>query len=79
MRQFLNTLYINTPNSYLSSEGDNVKVMIDGECVGRLPLQNFESIVTFGYSGASAGLMQKCLKHGINMSFLSTKDSISDC
>lgn len=28
MRQLLNTLYINTPDSYLSSDGNNVVVKI---------------------------------------------------
>ena len=53
MRQLLNTLYINTPDSYLSSDGNNVVVKIKNNVVGRLPLQNFEAIVTFGYSGVS--------------------------
>lgn len=71
MRQLLNTLYINTPDSYLSSDGNNVVVKIKNNVVGRLPLQNFEAIVTFGYSGVSPSLMQKCLEQDISISFLS--------
>lgn len=71
MRELLNTLYVNTPNAYLASDGNNVKVIVDNECVGQVPLINFESIVTFGYSGASPSLMQKCLQQGIDISFIS--------
>ncbi|APG67114.1 type I-C CRISPR-associated endonuclease Cas1c [Lactobacillus delbrueckii subsp. lactis] len=71
MRQLLNTLYVNTPEAYLAADGNNVKVLIDQKCVGEVPLQNFESIVTFGYSGVSPGLMQKCLDQGISISFIS--------
>lgn len=76
MRQLLNTLYVNTPNAYLASEGNNVKIIIDQDCVGQLPLQNFESIVTFGYAGASSGLMQKCLNQGIALSFMQPNGQI---
>lgn len=71
MRQLLNTLYVNTPDSYLASDGNNVIIKIKNNVVGRLPLQNFESIVTFSYSGVSPSLMQKCLEQGIRISFLS--------
>lgn len=71
MRQLLNTLYITTPNAYLAADGNNVKVMIGQQCAGEVPLQNFESIVTFGYSGVSPALMQKCLDQGIPITFIS--------
>lgn len=71
MRQLLNTLYVTAPNTYLASEGNNVVVKINDEVIGQLPLQNFESIVTFGYSGVSPSLMQKCLTQGISITFLS--------
>lgn len=71
MKQLLNTLYVSTPDSYLSSEGNNVLVIIKNKLAGRVPLQNFEAIVTFGYAGVSPSLMQKCLEQGISISFLS--------
>ncbi|HJG67052.1 subtype I-C CRISPR-associated endonuclease Cas1 [Lactobacillus johnsonii] len=70
MKQLLNTLYITTPESYLASDGEDVEVIVDKKCVGKLPLQNFSSIITFGYSGASPSLMQKCLEKGIQISFM---------
>lgn len=71
MRQLLNTLYINSPDSYLSSDGNNVVVSQNKKIVGKVPLQNFEAIVTFGYAGVSPSLMQKCLEQGISISFMS--------
>ena len=76
MRQFLNTLYVNTPDSYLASEGNNVKIFINQDCIGQLPLQNFEAIVAFGYAGASSGLMQKCLDQGISLSFMQVNGQV---
>lgn len=72
MRQLLNTLYINSPDTYLSSDGNDVVVNQNKKVVGKLPLQNFEAIVTFGYAGVSPSLMQKCLEQGISISFMST-------
>lgn len=70
MRQLLNTLYVTAPDSYLASDGEDVEVIIDKKVMAKLPLQNFEAIVSFGYSGMSPSLMQKCLDHGIAVSFM---------
>lgn len=40
MRKLLNTLYITTPNAYLSKDGQNVVVSIDGEEAFRIPILN---------------------------------------
>lgn len=71
MKQLLNTLYVMTPNAYLASSGNNVKIILEKEVVAQLPLQNFESIVTSSYSGVSPALMRKCLDQGISLTFLS--------
>lgn len=71
MKKLLNTLYITSPDRYLSLDGENV-VISDKDCeVGRLPLHNLEGIVTFGYCGASPALMGACTKNNISLSFLS--------
>lgn len=41
------------------------------EQIGRIPLHNIEAIVTFGYTGASPGLMGYCAKQNISITFLS--------
>lgn len=71
MRKLLNTLYITTPESYLSKDGDNVVVSIHQKEVFRISVLNIEAIVTFGYMGASPGLMKLCADNGIGLTFLS--------
>lgn len=71
MRKLLNTLYITTPESYLSKDGENVVVSVKQEEVFRISVLNIESIVTFGYMGASPGLMKLCADKGIGLTFLS--------
>lgn len=71
MKILLNTLYVTTSGAYLSSDGEDVVINIDHEVQGKIPLRNFEAIVTFGYSGISPSLMEKCLHENISVSFLS--------
>lgn len=70
MRKLLNTLYVTSPDKYLSLDGENIVVLVDGEAIGRVPLHNIEGIVTFGYTGASPALMGYCAKNNISLSFL---------
>lgn len=71
MRKLLNTLYVTTPNAYLSKDGLNVVVSVDSKEVFRIPAINIEGIVTFGYMGASPGVMKLCSDNGIALTFLS--------
>lgn len=71
MKKLLNTLYITTPQRWLSLEGENIVISEDGNTVGRVPLHNLESIVTFGSIGATPPLMGKCAEYGIGLDFLS--------
>lgn len=71
MRKLLNTLYITTPESYLSKDGENVVVSIKQQEVFRISVLNIEAIVTFGYMGVSPGLMKLCMNRGIGLTFLS--------
>ena len=50
MKKLLNTLFITQPDVYLSLDGDNIVLLKDQEKLGRLPLHNLESIVSFGYT-----------------------------
>ena len=70
MRKLLNTLYVTTPEAYLSKDGLNVVVSQDKEEIFRIPIVNIEGIVTFGYMGASPGLMKLCVDHGVSLVFL---------
>lgn len=71
MRKLLNTLYVTTPEAYLSKDGLNVVVSVDKQEIFRIPSVNIEGIVTFGYMGASPGLMKLCSDNGISLTFLS--------
>jgi CRISPR-associated protein Cas1 len=70
MRKLLNTLYVTTPEAYLSKDGLNVVVSVDKEEMFRIPIMNVESIVTFGYMGASPGLMKLCMDNNVSLSFM---------
>ncbi|MCB7317458.1 type I-C CRISPR-associated endonuclease Cas1c [Lacrimispora sp. 210928-DFI.3.58] len=70
MKKLLNTLYLTSPGHYLSLDGENA-VVLDGEQeIGKVPLHNFEAIVSFGYRGASPALMGACAERNISLCFL---------
>lgn len=69
MKKLLNTLFINQPDVYLSLDGDNIVLLKDQEKIGRVPLHNLESIVSFGYNGASPALMGYCADRNISLVF----------
>lgn len=70
MKKLLNTLFITTENTYLTLKGENVVVSCEDEVRGRVPLHNLEGICTFGYAGASPGLMHACAERNISLTFL---------
>lgn len=71
MRKLLNTLYVTTPESYISKDGLNAVVSVKGVELFRIPIVNIESIITFGYMGISPGLMKLCAEYGVSITFLS--------
>lgn len=70
MRKLLNTLYITSPDTYLSLDGENIVILKEKIEISRIPLHNLEGIITFGYTGASPALMGACAKHNIALSFM---------
>ena len=70
MRKLLNTLFVTQNDVYLALDGDNVVVLQEDAKLGRVPLHNLESIITFGYTGASPALMGYCAKRNISIVFL---------
>lgn len=71
MKKLLNTLFVTTPDAYLSLKGENVVVLKEDERIGRIPLHNIQSIFTFGWTGASPALMTACADKGVSLVFLS--------
>lgn len=70
MKKLLNTLYITSADRYLSLDGENIVISSGDAAIGRVPLHNLESIVTFGYTGASPALMGACAKRNITLTFM---------
>ena len=70
MRKILNTLYVTSPDRYLSLDGQNIVVKEEKKEIARFPMHNFEAIVTFGYTGASPALMGACAEKGIDLTFM---------
>jgi len=71
MKRLLNVLYVTTPDSYVACEGENVVVRVEGEERLRVPIHILDSIVCFGYMGASPGLMGLCAQRQVSLSFVS--------
>jgi CRISPR-associated protein Cas1 len=70
MRKLLNSLYITTPESYLSLDGENIVILLADDEKFRMPFVNIENIICFGYMGASPALMGKCMDNNISLNFL---------
>lgn len=70
MRKLLNTLYVTSSDTYLSLDGENIVILKEQVEVSRIPLHNLEGIITFGYTGASPGLMGACAKRNIALTFI---------
>lgn len=71
MRKLLNTLYITTPEAYLSRDGENLVVKVEGTEKARFPLHNLEAVVCFNYAGMSPALMALCCERGVTISYMS--------
>ena len=70
MRRLLNTLYVTIPDAYLACDGENVLIRVENEIKFRIPIHNLESIICFGFAGASPKLMYLCCERGVALSFL---------
>lgn len=70
MKKILNTLYVTNKKAYLALDGENVVIQKNGNILGRLPIHTIDSIVVFGYVGASPALMGKCVDLNKSLVFL---------
>jgi CRISPR-associated protein Cas1 len=71
VKKLLNTLYITTPGTYLSREGETILVNQNDETVLQLPIHTISAIMCFGSTGASPSLMSLCAEHRVNLTFFS--------
>lgn len=70
MRKLLNTLYITNPDLYLGKDGSNIVIRNEEEIIHQSPVQNYENIVCFNYTGMSPALMGLCAEHHVSVNFL---------
>ncbi len=73
MRKLLNTLFVTTPDTYLSLDGENVIVNQEEHVLLRLPLHTLEGILYFGYKGASPALMGACAQRNVRLALLTPR------
>ena len=65
--QLLNTLYVNTPGSYLRLDNATLRVDVERETRLRVPLHHLQSVVCFGPVGLSAPLMHRLADEAIGL------------
>lgn len=70
MKKLLNTLFVTTPDTYLSLDGENIVIKQDDSILARYPLHNLEAVCTFGYAGVSPALMGSCAERNIGLTFM---------
>lgn len=70
MRKLGNVLYVMTPESYLTLDGETIVIRKEEGLSVRLPLHNLQGIVCFNYPGVSPALMGACVERNISLIFL---------
>ena len=68
--QLLNTLYVNTPGSYLHLDNDTLRLDVEHETRLRVPLHHLQAVVCFGRAGLSAPLMHRLADEAIALVLL---------
>jgi CRISPR-associated protein Cas1 len=71
MRKLLNTLYVLTPDSYLSKDGERIRVMSKKEELASYPTNILEGIVCFTYASPSPKTIEMCSDRGIPITIMS--------
>jgi CRISPR-associated protein Cas1 len=69
MHELLNTLYVQTPGTWLQLDHYCVLIRIDDEPPLRVPSRRLEGIVIYGPVNMSAHLIHRCGKDGIHVSW----------
>lgn len=70
MRRHLNTLYVTTQSAWVSKDGENIVVSLDGVERGRVPMHTVGAVVCFGQVAVSAPLMGAASDAGIRITHL---------
>lgn len=70
MKKLLNTLYITSPDVFISLDGETIVIKKEEHGAAKIPLHNIENIVCFNYLGVSPALMKACVDKNIGLCFL---------
>jgi CRISPR-associated protein Cas1 len=70
MHQLLNTLYVQTPRSYLHLDHETLKVKLEGEVRLQVPLLHLGAVFCFGDVTVSTALLARCAADGRSVVFL---------
>jgi CRISPR-associated protein Cas1 len=70
MHQLLNTLYVQTPRSYLHLDHETLKVKLEGEVRLQVPLLHLGAVFCFGDVTVSTALLHRCAADGRSVVFL---------
>ena len=73
MKHLLNTLYVTTQGSYLSKEGECIRINQDDQLVGRIPIHTLSGLVVFGQVSISPFLLGHCAENGVCVSWLTER------
>lgn len=71
MRKLLNSLYITQSDVTIGKDGTNLVIYKDSEKLAQFPVQYFENIVCFNYTGMSPAALALCVESKTGISFLS--------
>lgn len=66
MRHHLNTLYVTTQGAYLSKDGANIVVSVEGVERGRVPVHQIGAVLGFGRVSMSPALMGSLAEAGVS-------------
>ena len=69
MRKLLNSLYITQADVNLGRDGSNIVVYQSEQKKAQFPIQYFENIICFNYTGMSPAAMALCLENKVNVAF----------
>ncbi|MDD4796547.1 MAG: CRISPR-associated endonuclease Cas1, partial [Eubacteriales bacterium] len=73
MRKLLNTLFVVSEDAYLTLDGENIVVQKQESKPSRYPLHTLESVLYFGYKGASPALMGACAQKDVSLCFFTPR------
>jgi CRISPR-associated protein Cas1 len=64
MHQFLNTLFVMTPNAYIHLESETLRIEVEREKKMQVPIHHIGSVVCFGDVMLSPAVMHRCADDG---------------